>query len=104
MKQAVCYKKSASKICKRAKAVARLLITRQYQNQDKLRTATTASLVTFSIHSSRNESLFPTGPLCSNVEYFRTGWLVGRSNHLMTNYLCIGDLLAASADRITFNQ
>lgn len=92
MKQAVCYKKSAPKIYEKAKAVARLLITRQ--NQDQLAM----------IHSS-HEILFPTRPPRRNVEYFCTGWLVGRGNHLMTNYHCITDLpIMTSARGQVFNQ
>lgn len=66
LKEAVCYKKRAPQMYVMAKPVVRLLIRKQEHAQDETSEFTTHS-----------------------AWYFCTGWLVGKDNHLLTNYHCI---------------
>lgn len=85
MKEAVCFKKKAPKMYEKAKAVARLLITRQKQDPMTKFHSSTSNEITFPIR-------YPPVPRRRNAEYFCTGWLVGRGNHLLTNYHCLANL------------
>lgn len=67
LKEAVCYKNRAPQMYNRAKPVVRLLIRKQESAQEEQASE-------FTTHSAW---------------YFCTGWLVGKENHLLTNYHCI---------------
>ncbi|RLN14356.1 hypothetical protein BBJ28_00007403 [Nothophytophthora sp. Chile5] len=70
-KEAICYRKSAPQMYAKAQAVARLTIRKQqWESQGQIST-----------HGREQESEW----------VFCTGWLLGRGNHVLTNYHCLKD-------------
>ncbi|TMW68896.1 hypothetical protein Poli38472_001052 [Pythium oligandrum] len=82
MKPAVCFKKSEPRMYCRARAVARLLIRNEGDQQ-------------WHHHAMMNPSSRWT---------YCTGWLVGRENHMMTNYHCVRALMRRSGRVFPFIQ
>ncbi|DBA04000.1 TPA: hypothetical protein N0F65_010653 [Lagenidium giganteum] len=78
MKEAVCYKRSRPQMYAHAKAVARLTITKQSKNP----------ITTSDLSSDRGNSALSDSKDEDDVIYC-TGWLLGRGNHMMTNYHCL---------------
>ncbi|RLN56058.1 hypothetical protein BBJ28_00027245 [Nothophytophthora sp. Chile5] len=70
-KEAICYRKSAPQMYAKAQAVARLTIRKQQRE----------SQGQISAHDREQESEW----------VFCTGWLLGRGNHVLTNYHCLKD-------------
>ncbi|GLE01884.1 hypothetical protein PINS_up010722 [Pythium insidiosum] len=83
MTPAVCFKNCSPAVYNSARAVARLIIPRDPEDPPQR----------VFLSSSSGE---PT----ANTWTFCTGWLVGRGNHLLTNYHCFYDVLARRPDVI----
>lgn len=97
LREAVCYKKTAPTMYAKARTVARLLIEPQ--------TSSGAATVD---GDSAADSLFGNSPLLRwwpwrrrGAGQYCTGWLVGRGNHLMTNYHCLTGLDPSSHRGVT---
>uniref|UniRef100_K3XB24 Serine protease n=1 Tax=Globisporangium ultimum (strain ATCC 200006 / CBS 805.95 / DAOM BR144) TaxID=431595 RepID=K3XB24_GLOUD len=105
LKEAVCYRKKAPKMYCKSRAVARLLIRRDQEDPPY-----TSDQLGRTVKVSKASPSSGLGVSSNNKWNFCTGWLVGRNNHLMTNYHCIADLPSAitgdrsSSARVTLPQ
>ncbi|KAJ0391275.1 hypothetical protein P43SY_011383 [Pythium insidiosum] len=79
MTPAVCFRNCSPAIYKSSRAVARLIIRRNAEDPPQL-----------AFTATRDSS--SGGEPAANTWTFCTGWLVGRANHMLTNYHCFFDL------------
>jgi hypothetical protein len=79
-KEAICYKKKYPKIYQKSQAVARLYLQKE------------------------NKNLFQMDNKETTTWYFCTGWLVGKENHLLTNYHCVFDRMSRPLVPLDFSN